>query len=108
MYLIKSFWTILKNIKKNWIYIYNKKENTNIKDIIIAAAQFENKNGDKNYNLNVIRELSKNAKNLTKNELLNVAEKVPEGKSVKKLMEISKELNIIILAGLFEKDEKDI
>jgi predicted amidohydrolase len=106
----------------------NEKENTNIKDIIIAAAQFENKNGDKNYNLNVIRELSKNAKNngcnvisfneccipgytfaknLTKNELLDVAEKVPEGKSVKKLMEISKEINIIILAGLFEKDEND-
>jgi len=99
-----------------------------MKNIKIATAQFENKSADKNYNLSVIKKLSSRAaeqgaqviafhecsvtgytfaRHLSKKELLNIAEFIPQGKSVQKLIAIAKENNIIILAGLFEKDEND-
>lgn len=97
-------------------------------NIKISTAQFENKSGDKSYNLSVIEHLSKEAvkegsdviafhecsitgytfaRKLSKEQMLDLAEFIPEGESVLKLTEIAKKNNIIILAGLFEKDEGD-
>jgi predicted amidohydrolase len=93
-------------------------------NIKIASAQFENKSGDKEYNLSVIEKLSKEAaqegaeaiafhecsitgytfaRHLSKEELLDVAEPIPGGNSIKRLTEIAGKNNIIVLAGLFEK-----
>ncbi len=99
-----------------------------MKNLKISTAQFENKSGDKQYNLSVIEKLSKEAastgsdaivfhecsitgytfaRKLTKDELLDVAEHIPEGESVSKLKEIAGRYNIVILAGLFEKDKDE-
>ena len=99
-----------------------------MKNIKIATAQFENKSADKKYNLGVIRKLSAQAaeqgaqavafhecsitgytfaRHLSKEELLDVAEFIPQGKSIQQLINITKENNIAVLAGLFEKDEND-
>ncbi len=99
-----------------------------MENIKIATAQFENASGDKTYNLSVIRELSAAAaaegadaiafhecsitgytfaRHLSKPELLAVAEHLPEGPSVAALAAIAREYNIVILAGLFEKDRED-
>ncbi|GAC1419028.1 MAG: nitrilase family protein [Flavisolibacter sp.] len=96
-----------------------------ISPLIIAAAQFENKSGDKKFNLGIIDQLSQEAakkgadvisfhecsitgysfaRNLSKGELLDLSEFVPEGESIFALQEISLRHNITILAGLFEKD----
>ena len=92
--------------------------------IKIATAQFENRNNDKAYNLGVIRTLAAQAKiqgaqviafhecsitaysfarHLDKAQLTDVAELIPEGESVQELITIARELDIVILAGLFEK-----
>jgi predicted amidohydrolase len=94
-------------------------------NIKIATAQFENKGGDKAYNLSVIKSLAAKAaakgaqvvafhecsvtgytfaRKLTKKQMLDVAEFIPDGPSIKKLTEIAAEFDIVILAGLFEKD----
>lgn len=94
----------------------------------ISTAQFENKSGDKNYNLSVIEQQSKKAaqqgadviafhecsitgytfaRPFSKEQMLDVAEKIPDGTSIQKLIDIAKQNNIIVLAGLFEKDEND-
>lgn len=96
-------------------------------DIKISTAQFENKSGDKNYNLSVIDALSKKAagqgsdviafhecsitgytfaRSLSKEQMLELAEFIPEGESIIKLTEIARKNNITILAGLFEKDKE--
>jgi predicted amidohydrolase len=97
------------------------------RDIQIATVQFENKSGDKGYNLGEIRRLSKQAadvgvdivsfhecsitgytfaRNLSKEQLLEVAEFVPDGESVQELIQIAKGTGVVILAGLFEKDQE--
>lgn len=94
----------------------------------IATAQFEHRSGDKHYNLEVIRRLSAGAKaagadviafhecsvtgysfarKLSKDQLLDVAEYIPGGESVSALIQIARENNIVVLAGLFEKDARD-
>ena len=94
----------------------------------IATAQFENKSGDKQYNLSIIEKLSQQAaaegadaiafhecsitgytfaRRLSKPQMLELAEEIPGGPGIAKLAELSRRLNIIILAGLFEKDERD-
>ena len=99
-----------------------------MKNIKIATAQFENRSNDKRYNLGVIRKLSEKAaeqgaqaiafhecsitgytfaRHLSKQELWEVAEFIPRGKSIQQLINIAKENDIAILAGLFEKDEHD-
>ncbi|TKT88512.1 nitrilase family protein [Dyadobacter frigoris] len=99
-----------------------------MENIKIATAQFENRSGDKAYNLQIISQLSKQAatkgakvisfhecsvtgytfaRHLSKEQLLDIAEFIPNGESIKKLTEISREHNITILAGLFEKDSED-
>ena len=37
--------------------------------------------------------------------MLDLAEIIPEGESIQRLKEIAKKNNIIVLAGLFEKDK---
>ncbi len=92
----------------------------------ISTAQFENRSGDKGYNLSVIEKLSQKAslegsniiafhecsitgytfaRHLSKEQMLDLAEIIPSGPSILKLIAIAKEFNIAILAGLFEKDE---
>lgn len=92
----------------------------------ISTAQFENRSGDKNYNLSVIEELSQKAaqegshviafhecsitgytfaRHLSKSQMLDLAEVIPDGPSILKLVGIAKKYNIAVLAGLFEKDE---
>ncbi len=94
----------------------------------IATAQFENYSGNKVKNLEIIDELSKQAadkganviafhecsihgytfaRNLSKDEMLELAEFIPESETIKKLQEIATNHNIHILTGLFEKDEND-
>lgn len=99
-----------------------------MKTIKIATAQFENRSGDKKYNLSVIRELAQKAaadgadviafhecsitgytfaRHLDASQMLDTAELIPDGPSIKALTAIAEELNIVILAGLFEKDADD-
>ena len=97
-------------------------------NIKIATAQFEHKSGDKKYNLSVIETLSAKtategsqviafhecsvtgytfARHLSKEQMIELAEIIPSGESVQRLIEIAAKHNIVILAGLFEKDEHD-
>ncbi|MGE8553271.1 MAG: nitrilase family protein [Chryseobacterium jejuense] len=97
-------------------------------NIKISTAQFENKSGDKEYNLGVIEKLAQKAssegsdviafhecsitgytfaRNLSKDQLLDIAELIPDGESIKRLQQIAKQYQIVILAGLFEKDENN-
>jgi predicted amidohydrolase len=99
-----------------------------MKNIRIATAQFENASGDKDHNLSVIRQLSGKAaaagadaiafhecsitgytfaRHLSKEGLLDVAEQIPDGPSTRALTAFAREYNIVILAGLFEKDDED-
>ena len=96
--------------------------------IKISTAQFENKSGDKGYNLLKIEGLAKKAalegshaiafhecsitgysfaRHLSKEEMLALAEFIPEGSSVNRLIQIAAENSIAILAGLFEKDKEN-
>jgi predicted amidohydrolase len=94
-----------------------------MKNLKIAVAQFEPKDGDKEYNLSVMEELTGKArengaevisfhemsvtaythfKNLSRDEISKLAEKVPGGESCDKLVAMSKKYDITILAGLPE------
>lgn len=94
----------------------------------ISTAQFENRSGDKNYNLSVIENLTKKAseenskviafhecsvtgytfaRKLSKKQLLELSEFIPNGKSTERLIQIASKYNMTILSGLFEKDNKD-
>ncbi len=94
-------------------------------DIKIATAQFEHASGDKKYNLSNIDELSARAaeqgaqvisfhecsisgysfaRELDMEAMLAIAESIPDGESTQALIRIARKRNIIILAGLFEKD----
>lgn len=94
----------------------------------VATAQFEHRSGDKVYNLSVIAELSKKAsengssvvafhecsitgytfaRHLNKEQMLALAEYIPDGESIQQLKEIAGRYHITILAGLFEKDADD-
>ncbi|PUB34497.1 putative amidohydrolase [Elizabethkingia sp. YR214] len=94
--------------------------------IKVSTAQFEHKSGDKEYNLSVIEKLAQKAakegsdiiafhecsitgytfaRKLTKEQMLELAERIPQGESIYRLQQIATENNIVVLAGLFEKDE---
>ena len=100
-----------------------------MRDIRIAAAQFEHREGDKAYNLSRIRELTRSAveqgaeivsfheccisaysfvQPFSKQQLLDLAEPVPDGESTQELMKISAEFGVPILAGLFERRNGDV
>src|SRR6185369_3760012 len=99
-----------------------------MENIKISTGQFEHKSGDKNYNLAVIEKLSQQAsgegsnviafhecsltgytfaRHLSKEQMLELAEFIPEGETITKLIKIAGKTGIIILAGLFEKDAND-
>ena len=99
-----------------------------MENIKISTAQFEHKSGDKEYNLSVIDRLAEKAsqegahaiafhecsvsgytfaRHLSKEQMLDLAEIIPSGDSIKKLREIAKKYNLAVLAGLFEKDNDD-
>lgn len=95
----------------------------------IAVAQFEPKDGDKSYNLSVIENLTRKAKqqgadlisfhemsitaytftkDLSLSDIIELAEEVPNGYSTKQLIQISDKFGIPILAGLVEKENGKI
>jgi predicted amidohydrolase len=97
-----------------------------MRQIKIATAQFENKSGDKAYNLSVIDRLSKKAasehadaiafhecsitgysfvRKLSREQLFDLCEFIPDGESVRALQLIAEKNSITVLAGLFEKDD---
>ncbi len=99
-----------------------------MENLKISTAQFEHKSRDKTYNLDIIESLSEKAakegakviafhecsvtgytfaRHLSKEQMLQVAEFIPEGESIQRLTEIAVKHNIVILAGLFEKDRED-
>lgn len=96
-----------------------------MESIRIATAQFENASGDKEYNLSIIEKLSKKAatsgahvisfhecsitgysfaRKLDRQQLYDLAEFIPDGPSVGRLIDIARKYDIAVLAGLFEKD----
>ncbi len=99
-----------------------------MREIRIAAAQFENQDNDKLFNLGRIAELAARAaaegaeivsfhegcipgyswiQPLDKDQLLEVAEPVPAGPSVQQLIEISRQHQLVVMAGLLERDDDD-
>lgn len=99
-----------------------------MENLRVATAQFENASGDKNYNLGMIRKLSAQAaqqgaqvvafhecsvtgytfaRHLSKEQLLDLAEYIPDGDSIQALTQIARDNDIVVLAGLFEKDAQD-
>lgn len=95
----------------------------------LAVAQFQPKDGDKSYNLSVIRNLTKKAKSkgadvisfhemsitaytftkdLTLQEITDLAEEVPSGHSTQALIAIATEFDMPVLAGLVEKENGKI
>src|SRR5205085_284396 len=100
-------------------------EDGEMRQIRVAAAQFENRDNDKQYNLARIEALTRRAveqgaeivsfhegcipgyswiQPLTKPQLLEVAEPIPDGPSVRRLCELARQFNTVIMAGLFERD----
>ncbi|MEM9657814.1 MAG: nitrilase-related carbon-nitrogen hydrolase [Planctomycetota bacterium] len=96
-----------------------------MRDIRVAAAQFEHRDNDKPFNLSRIEDLARQAvekdaqivsfhegavsgysfiQPLSKLELLEIAEPVPDGDSVRRLCDIAARLNAVVMAGLFERD----
>ncbi len=99
-----------------------------MQNLTIATAQFENASGDKEYNLQVINRLATKAaqqgaqviafhecsitgytfaRHLSRPQLLALAECIPEGDTIQQLTQIAQANDIVILAGLFEKDQND-
>jgi predicted amidohydrolase len=96
--------------------------------IKISTVQFENRSGDKAFNLSRIEDFAQKAaldgsnviafhecsvtgytfaRNLSKAEMLDLAEFIPDGPSVSRLSQIAAKNNIVVLAGLFEKDHEE-
>ena len=90
----------------------------------IATVQFETRDNDKVYNLSIIREMCRKAsvegadvvafhecsvcgytfaKDLSREELLAIAEPIPTGESTQALIAIAKEFGVTLLAGFFER-----
>ncbi len=99
-----------------------------MKNLKIATAQFENRSGDKEYNLSVMEELAAKAaadgakaiafhecsitgytfaRHLSKEEMLDLAEPIPGGASLERMRQIAEKHDIAVLAGLFEKDSEE-
>jgi predicted amidohydrolase len=93
--------------------------------LTIATAQFEHRSGNKAYNLSVIRRLTEQAaadgaavvvfhecsvsgysfaRRLSRDQMLELAEPIPEGASIRALIDIAGEHGVAIFAGLFERD----
>jgi predicted amidohydrolase len=96
-----------------------------MENLKVASAQFEHKSGDKAYNLSVINKLAAKAassgckviafhecsitgytfaRKLSREQMLDIAEFIPDGPSIRSLIEVAAQNNIVVMAGLFEKD----
>jgi 5-aminopentanamidase len=96
-----------------------------MENLKVASAQFEHKSGDKEYNLSVINKLAARAassgskviafhecsitgytfaRKLSREQMLDIAESIPDGPSIRSLIEVAAQNNIVVMAGLFEKD----
>ena len=96
-----------------------------MENLKVASAQFEHKSGDKEYNLSVISKLASKAassgskviafhecsitgytfaRKLSREQMLDIAEFIPEGPSIRSLIEFAAQNDIVVMAGLFEKD----
>ena len=99
-----------------------------MRDIRVAAVQFEHRNADKAYNLVRIRELTRRAveqraevvcfheccitgytflQHLSRNQLAELAEPVPGGPSLRALSAVAREFGVVVMAGLIERDDDD-
>lgn len=97
-----------------------------MRDIKIAAAQFEPRDNDVDYNLGRIEALTASAVDrgaeivsfhecciqgytflmtLTRPQLLDLAEPVPDGPSTKRLIALSRKYDVPVAAGLVERDD---
>jgi len=95
-----------------------------MRDLRVATAQFEYRDGDKQYNLGRIRALTRQAVDcgaevvsfheccipgysfvqpFSRDELFALAEPVPDGPTTQELIAISREFRVPLLAGLFER-----
>jgi len=100
-----------------------------MRNLRVAAVQFEPRDGDQDYNFSRMEALVSQAatrgaevvsfheccisgytfvQSLTKPELADLAESVPDGPSVKRLQELSLKYGVAILAGLFELRDDEI
>ena len=100
-----------------------------MRDINIASAQFQTRDGDKAYNLSRIEALVDKAagegarivsfhelcitsytylSKLSRAELLEVAEEVPSGESIRELIRIAGKYKVALLAGLVERENEKI
>lgn len=97
-----------------------------MRDICIAAAQFEARDADKDYNFGRITALTKRAvdqgaeivsfheccitgytflQTLSHDEIVALAEPVPDGPSTRRLIDLARRFGVALLAGLIERDE---
>lgn len=100
-----------------------------MRDIRLAAVQFEHRSADADFNLSRIQKLTKSAVDLgaevvsfheccisgytfvqqfSREQMLDLAEPVPDGKSIQRLMQISADAGVPVLAGLFERDGDEV
>ncbi len=101
-----------------------------MRELRIAAAQFEARDGDLQYNLGRVEELTRRAAGdqgaqwvcfhegclsgytfvqpLSRADLTNLAEPVPDGPGVRALERIARECGVVVAAGLFERDGEDL
>lgn len=96
-----------------------------MKQIRIAAAQFQTRNGDKGFNLSRMEAIAADAarmgaevvafhelcitsysflRHLEREQLMELAEEVPGGASVRTLVEIAARYRVVILGGLVERE----
>ncbi len=96
-----------------------------MRDLRIAAAQFEARDADKDYNFSRIEALARRAVDdgaevvsfheccisgytflqaLPRDRIAALAEPVPDGPSTRRLVELARELGVALLAGLVEAD----
>jgi predicted amidohydrolase len=94
-----------------------------LRDIRVAAAQFEHRNNDKTFNLSRIDDLTRRAveegaeivsfhecsicgytflRRLSRHELASLAEPVPGGPSIRELEQIARKYRVVVMAGLIE------
>src|SRR5438128_10387883 len=95
-----------------------------MRDIRVATAQFEHRDGDKAYNLGRISALTARAaeqgaevvsfhecsitaytflQHLSRNELTAIAEEVPDGPSTHALYSLARDLRAVVMAGPIER-----
>lgn len=79
--------------------------------ILVSLINFQKKASEQGAKVILFHECSITgytfARHLSREELLDVAEYIPEGKSIKRLTQIARDNDIVVLAGLFEKDKDD-